>query len=230
MPTAGKLFLYRESLTLQQIHDALEGWEETWSEDPMLDLTLRRNVEDLDLYETSLSGIFSEDGLRRDTFRGVVQAMPYTTESVFTFFLVDDAPYCAILAKKGIANNVANRLSVILHDELGAITLPVLNIMKLKQLYATGEATKILLVDDLEIPNMNKATLYGDNVIQTDWYGRFVNVGTPWYVVFKDKSKGYTVGLVRDGTVCIFSTVDTLGFLDYMKSDIIPLVLRRGEQ
>lgn len=229
MPTAGKLFLYRESLTLPQIHDALEGWEETWVEDPLLDTTLRRNITLDDVHSDTLNGIFIEDGLQKNAFRGVMQAMPYTIESGFSFFLVDGAPYCVILAKKGIANNVANRLSLILHDERGAITLPVLNISAFMELYEAGEGTKIALFDNMDIPNMNKGTLYGTNVIQTDMYGRFVNSGDPWYIVFKDKLTDYTVGLVRDGTVCIFSTVDSLGFLDYVKSDIVPLVLRRGE-
>lgn len=229
MPTAGKLYVYRESLSLPEIREKLEGWEEYVDiEDPDYNLRLRRNTSDIHLSTSSLEGLFSEDLLQRAIFRGVMQVMPYTVDSVFTFLVIGDEPYCVVLASKKIADGVANSLSVILHGEVGALTEPVLNVSALKELYESGEATKICLFDNIEIPNMDKGTLYGANIIQTDMYGRFINLGSPWYIVFKDKLTGYTVGIVRDGTCCIFSSVDQSGFLEYMKDNVVPLVLRRS--
>ena len=230
MPTAGKLFLYREDKTLKDIAALLEGWEEVVAIE--LDdekVVLRKDISDVNYLEVAgeLTATYHQDEVMQVTFRDRVQTIPYTKEAELHFFTVNGAPYLVVMAPKHIANNVANQVSNIVSGQIGAIAEPVLNIGEIKELYESGEATKIALFDNIDIPNMNKATLYGANIVQTDLYGRFINIGDPWYIVFKDKQTGYTVGLVRDGSVCIFSSCESDDFMDYMEGRIVPLILRR---
>lgn len=228
MPSAGKLFIYREDLTFPQILEKLEGWEESIPGDGSHDYDLSRRVKDV-IEVDGLEGIYQEDSVFTNLYRGALKITPITVTAAFRFFKVKDEPYLIVLAGKKVANNVANQLSIALHDEQGAIVEPVLNIKEMKELYQSGEALKIALFDNIILPNIDKATIYGANVIQTDMYGRFINDGDPWYVVYKDRVKAITVGLVRDGSVCIFSNVETQEYLEYIESKIVPLVLRREE-
>lgn len=225
MPTAGKLFIYREDLTFPQILKKLRDWEETIPDDGTHDHALSRRITQIDEVD-GLEGIYQEDSILKNTYRGSMKITPITLTAAFRFFKVKDEPYVIVLAGKRVANNVANQLSFALHDEMGAIVEPVLNMKLMKELYQSGDALKIALFDNIILPNIDKATIYGANVLQTDMYGRFVSDGDPWYVVYKDKALGITVGLVRDGSVCIFSSVDTQQYLDYVESNIVPMVLR----
>jgi hypothetical protein len=232
MPTAGKLFLYREDKTLKDIAALLEGWEEVVETE--LDgkyIVLRKDISDVNYIEATdeLTATYHQDEVMQVTFRDKTQTIPFTKEAELRFFTIDDAPYLVVMAPKHIANTVANQISNILSGQLGAIAEPVLNITEIKELYESGDATKIALFDNIDIPNMNKATLYGANIVQTDLYGRFINLGDPWYIVFKDKETGYTVGLVRDGSICIFSACEPDDFMSYLEERIVPLILRRED-
>ena len=141
------------------------------------------------------------------------------------FFEQDERKYVLIIAPKVTANNVANKLSLILHDEVGAVTVPKLNPVKLREFCEAGMAIKVLLFDEMDIPNMEKATLYGTNITQVNLYGKFVDSGQYRYSVTKLSEDGYTVGIVRDGSICIFNTVDQEGFVAFVKEQIVPLVI-----
>jgi hypothetical protein len=232
MPTSGKIFLYREKMKLADIKAALEGYrvvEEYDAADGTIPLV--KDVYNLILTEDELYGTYAFDAIRSDDFRGHYKETPYTTYAPFYFFMHEERPYCLILASKSIANNIANELSTIVAGESGVVAVPVLDIPKITKFYQGGQTTKVLLMDNMTTPNMSKMTMYGGeggNIVQTDLYGRYVDNGDPWYVVFKERKTGATVGLVRDGTLVIFSEVDEGAYLNFIKDNIIPLVLRRG--
>lgn len=234
MPTAGKVFLYRgqpettQKLTLEQIQSGLEGYRVSVHHSDIIEIDLITDIVHLSLSVDELKGLFSFDKVDIRNYRGTINAIPYTVEAPFLFVEHEGKIYLIILVKKMIANYTANQLSIILHGEVGAIIEPVLKPSVVEGFYKDAEGTKILLFDGIQIPNMSKATLYGDNVVQTNFYKDFINEGDPWYVVAKTKKRGYTVGLVRDGLVVIFNTVDLEGFIEYVKDEIFPLILSRS--
>lgn len=223
MPTAGKVFFYRESLSFEQMYEKLNGYE--YSEHDA-DFDLIKDITELKLSEKTLSGLYRYDSLVAQRHRSGLQIFPKTTDGPFLFMKEEDTTFLIIIAKKVVANNVANALSKILHGEVGAITESVVTPRAITDFYKKGEATKILLLDKILIPNMNKLTLYGENVVQTDLYGEYVNEGEPWYVVAKTM-EGLTIGLVGDGSVTVFNLIDGHTFVNFIKDDIFPLILRR---
>lgn len=229
MPTAGKLFLYVEDLSLEKIHEALDGWSESLEyDDENLQTTLITdivNLSDVDEDSTDLSGVIRGDGVEMMHHRTGPRHVAYTTSTRFQFFSQDGRNYVILMAAKQTANNVANKLSLILHDEVAAITVPKLNPRKLREFCEGSEAIKVLLFDDMDIPNMEKATLYGPNITQVNLYGQFVDSGQYRYSVSKLKD-GYTVGIVADASVCIFNTLDTTqDYIDFVKANIVPMVI-----
>lgn len=228
MPKAGKIFIYREELSIEEISEQLEGWREEEHVQFNGDAyDLLNDIQNLYLNEGELAGLYQYDYVISPTYRGTTQHIPVTDEASFIFTEHEHKTFLLVMAKKSVANSVANKISFILHDELGTIVEAMIHPSVLTGFYQGADGTKILLFDNIEVPNMDKATLYGDNVVQTSFHGDFVSVGDPWYIVAKTKKRGYTVGLVRDGSVVVFSAVDESGFVEYVKDEIIPLVLRR---
>lgn len=226
MPTAGKLFLYVEDLSFEMIKDALEDWSETTEyNDGLIETELITDITNAHLSDDEVTGILRADGVDTKSHRTGMKAIPYTASSQFMFFEQDGRKYVLIIAPKVTANNVANKLSMILHDEVGAVTVPKLNPLKLREFCEAGMAIKVLLFDEMDIPNMEKATLYGTNITQVNLYGKFVDSGQYRYSVTKLSKDGYTVGIVRDGSVCIFNTIEREDFIAFVKENIVPLVL-----
>lgn len=228
MPTSGKVFVYRETKTLEEIKVALEGYEEEIDyEDPDLDVTLKSNITRLEL-DQDLVGLYQTDSVDHKIFRGRESIQPYTTEAPFLITEYEGKLYLIVLIRKAIANKVANTISLILHEELGAMTEPRINPERLREFCEKSEAIKVLLFDEIDIPNLDKTTLYGLNVVQTDMYGKFVDSGLFRYTVMKmSTAEAFTVGLVRDGTVVIFTSVDSSQFIEFIKDKILPLIIRR---
>jgi len=229
MPISAKIFLYREDLALEGIAEALKGWrEEETYEVPGDTYDLLANVENVEYDEEELHGIYMYDSVTVHTWRGAVRPTPFTTEAPFVFTEQEGQRFVIIMAPKSVANRVANRLSTIIHDEQGTIVEPMIRTDSFDDFQAGTDATKIMLFDDIDIPNMDKGTLYGDNVQQTDFYGNFVAHGRPWYMVSKTKQRGWTVGIVRDGTIVVFNTVDGEAFVEFLKEKIFPMTRRRS--
>lgn len=229
MPVAGKIFLYQEDLDLEEMAENLRAWNEKETfEAPGEDYHLLANVEEVEHDGEELRGIYMYDSVAIHRWRGVAIATPYTTEAPFVFTEKDGQRFLIVLAPKNVANRVANRLSIILHDAQGTIVEPVIRTDSFDEFQADTEATKIMLFDDIEIPNMDKATLYGGNVQQTDLFNNFVGIGRPWYMVAKTKQRGWTVGIVRDGAIVVFNTVEKSEFIEFLKEKIFPMTLRRS--
>ncbi len=230
MPKSGKVFIYRGPLEVKEIKDYIEGWSQTehLQFEERITYDLLADIQNLYLSE-DLTGLYQYDYVITPVHRGVVQYIPVTESAPFAFTEQEDQIFLIIMAKKSVANSVANKISIILHGEMGTVVESMINPRVLEGFYKNSDGTKILLFDNIEVPNVDKATLYGENVVQTNFYGEFTAVGDPWYIVAKTKKTGYTVGLVRDGSVVVFSAVDSSQFVDYIKDEIIPLILRRGK-
>ena len=225
MPTAGKVFVSTEFKPLVDASTALTGYkkEEEYSEGDFK-LTLLTEVANVSVVEGVLTGLYSYDHVVYNYHRGKVSPAPATKEVLFSMSLYEDRLYLTVVDKKAIANRVANRLSEIVFGEMGVIVEARILPETMKKFHiANKEGTKVIFFENMDIPNINKLSLYGPDLVDTKLFKEYDSIGDPWYVLAKSKKYGYTVGLVRDGSVTIFNTVDQAQYLQYVREDIIPM-------
>ncbi len=233
MPVSAKIFLQQEETNFEEMAEKLEGWREAETFEGDEDFELLANIEEVRYDEEELHGIYLYDSVVQHYWRGTHSTTPFTTAAPFVFTEQDGQKYLIVMAPKSVANRVANKLSDIIYGVQGGIVEPVIRSDKFDEFQAGTEAMKIMLFDDMDIPNIDKATLYGGdggNVQQTNIYGDFVAHGRPWYMVAKTKNRGWTVGIVRDGTVVVFNTIDKEAFIEFLKEKILPMTMRRRSQ
>ena len=225
MPTAGKVFVATEHLSLPDISKALEGHrvEEEYTEGD-LKLELLTEVANLTLTEDTLTGLYSFDYVTHHYHRGKVAPSPVTKEVLFAFAEHEGRPYLMVVDKKALANSVANRLSEIVWGEIGVIVEARILPETLKKFHLENpEGTKVIFFENMDIPNLNKLSLYGPDVVDTGLFKEYTQRGDPWYILTKSKKHGHTVGLVRDGSVTIFNTVDQGQYLNYVRDEVVPM-------
>ncbi len=233
MPVSAKIFLQQEDESFEDMAEKLKGWREVETFEGDEDFELLANIEEVGYDDEELQGTYLYDSVVQHFWRGTHSTTPFTTAAPFVFTEQDGQKFLIVMAPKRVANRVANKLSDIIYGVQGAIVEPVIRSDRFEKFQDGTEATKIMLFDDIDIPNIDKATLYGGdggNVQQTNIYGDFVAHGRPWYMVAKTKAKGWTVGIVRDGTVVVFNTIDKEHFIEFLKEDIFPMTMRRRSQ
>lgn len=225
MPTAGKVFVSTEYLPLTDISVGLEGFkvEETFEEGET-EFDLVTEVANLSLVEDVLTGLYSYDYVVHNYHRGRVTASPATKEVLFAFTDLEGLVYLTVVEKKEIANRVANRLSEIAFGEMGVIVEARILPETLKEFHlANPESTSVIFFENMDIPNINKLSLYGPDLTGTSLFDEYAARGDPWYILTRSRKHGHTVGLVRDGSVTIFNTVDQGQYLQYVKDEVLPM-------
>ena len=221
MPTSGKVFRLTEDITLEEIKKRIEGFAEK-AESAGYELvadisSVREGINDL-------YGRYKFDALIEKWHRDVSRVIPYTTAAPFLFFEYKGNMYLLVIIKKSIANYVANRLSDIIFEEVGVIIECRIRSNQLKNYTKENEETKIMLLTDFLLPGMNKLTIYGDDVLETQPHTDYAGDGETSYIVLKSKLTGYTVGITEEASVTIFSTVDEEGFIEYIKDEILSMI------
>ena len=225
MPTAGKAFVSTEYLPLTDISVGLEGFkvEETFEEGEA-EFDLVTEVANLSLVEDVLTGLYSYDYVVHNYHRGRVTASPATKEVLFAFTDLEGLVYLTVVEKKEIANRVANRLSELAFGEMGVIVEARILPETLKEFHlANPENTSVIFFENMDIPNVNKLSLYGPALTGTSLFDEYAARGDPWYILTRSRKHGHTVGLVRDGSVTIFNTVDQGQYLQYVKDEVLPM-------
>jgi hypothetical protein len=86
------------------------------------------------------------------------------------------------------------------------------------------EGTKVMFFDGLEIPNLNKISLYGPSISDTPLYPTYVSQGNIWYVVVTSRKYGYIVGVTRDAVVTVFNRMSVEDFIEFVKDEIFELI------
>jgi hypothetical protein len=225
MPTAGKIFVSTEYRKLAELAAALEGYkvEEEYTEGDFK-LNLLTEVANVSITDNILTGLYSYDYVIYNYHRGKVNPAAATKEVLFSVNEYQNRIYLAVVDKKAIANRVANRLSEIAYGEMGVIVEARILPETLKKFHvANKEGTKVIFFENMDIPNINKLSLYGPDLVDTKLFKEYDRIGDLWYVLAKSKKYGYTVGLVRDGSVTIFNTVDQGQYLQYVREEVIPM-------
>lgn len=225
MPTAGKIFVSTEYMTLQDVSEGLEGFrEEEEYEEGEVALELVTEVVNVSVEEGILTGLYTYDYVVHNYHRGKVIPSPATKEVLFAFTEHEDRTYLAVVDKKAIANRIANRLSEIAFGEMGVIVEARILPDTLKEFHlANPESTRVIFFENMDIPNINKLSLYGPDIVGTSLFEEYTARGDPWYVLTKSKNHRHTVGVVRDGSVTLFNTVDQGQYLQYVREEILPM-------
>lgn len=227
MVVAGKVFKLSESLSLSDIASKLENYrlEENY-EEGKYNFMLLTEVVNLLPKANILSGLYSHDYVIHVFHRGKTAPLPRTVESLFSFAQINNAKFLAVVEKKRLANFIANKLSEILFDKVGSIVEARIPPESLRDFHLKNpEDTKITFFDNVDIPNVNKLSLYGPDLINTTLFEDYTKHGDLWYVVARSKETGYVVGVTRDASVTIFNLSDNSKYVEYVAKEIYPIIM-----
>ena len=227
MVVAGKIFRLVEPLSLAETGSMLEGY---YTEEPYEEgdhkFTLVTEVVGLLPKENMLKGVYSHDHVINVFHRGKVMPLPRTIEAVFSFAEHEDTVFLTIVEKKSLANFMANKLSEILFEKKGGVVEARISPETLREFHLKNpEDTKITFFDNVDIPNVNKLSLYGPDLINTPLFEDYGKHGDLWYIVARSKKYGYVVGVTRDASITIFNLTDKEKYLEYVTMEIYPLTM-----
>ncbi len=229
MVVAGKIFKLSESSSPNKIVSKLVDYhvEEPYEEGDHK-FALTTEVVDLISKGDIISGVYSTDYVTNVFHRGKVDSIPRTVEAIFSFSTVQNTTFLTVVEKKRVANMVANKLSEILFEKTGGIVEARIPPETLRAFHLRNkEETKITFFDNVDIPNVDKLSLYGPDLINTSLFEDYAKHGDLWYVVARSKATGYIVGVTRDASVTIFNLADKNRYIEYVSQEIYPLILEK---
>jgi hypothetical protein len=226
MVVAGKIFRLAQSMSLSDVASKLQDYKvEEPFEEGDYKFTLITEVTNLQAKPNLVSGVFSNDYVIHVFHRGTSAPIPRTVEGAFSFATAQRQTFLTVVEKKRVANLIANKLSQILFEKIGAIVEARIPPETLKAFHSKNpEDTKITFFDDIAIPNVNKLSLYGPDLNNTSLFEDYLKHGNLWYVVAKSKETGYVVGITREASVTIFNLADKAKFLEYVAKEIYPII------
>ena len=227
MVVAGKIFRLIEPMPLNSIAQKLNGYrvEEDYEEGDYK-FNLVTEVVGLESKRDLVNGVYSSDTVLHVFHRGTSAPLPQTVEAMFSFTNVQDITFLTVVEKKRVANYVANKLSDLLFERNGAIVEARITPETLKAFHERNpEETKITFFDNVDIPNVEKLSLYGPDLNNTSLFGDYMKHGNLWYIVGRSKETGYVVGITRDSSVTIFNLSDKGKYVEYVAKEIYPIIL-----
>jgi len=222
----GKIFKLREVPAFSALTEKLRGYRvvEEFEEGPYK-FNLVTEITNLSQGEKSLTGLYSHDAIAYVYHRGKRAPIPKTTEAVFNFTAREGDILLPILQEKWTAGRIANEFSKILFERKGRITEAEIPPEALKSFHESNpEGTKVTFFEGLGIPNLEKLSLYGPDLMETDLFDEYASRGNLWYIVMTSKKHGHVVGITRNAIVVIFNKVTPKEYLDYVTDEVFPLV------
>lgn len=227
MVTAGKVFRLAEAVTLPDVAVRLKGFrtEEEYEEGDYK-FTLVTEIMNLTPSPNSVTGVYSHDYVLHVFHRGKVVPLPRTVEAMFSFAQRGKQLFLTVVEKKRLANFIANKLSEIVFERVGGIISARIAPETLRGFHAKNpEDTKITFFDNVDIPNVDKLSLYGPDLVGTTLFDEYSKHGDLWYIVARAREYGYVVGVTRDVSVVVFNLTDKNKFLEYVTKEICPLII-----
>lgn len=219
---AGKIFKVKEEIDLETIFEKLRNYK---SEEEVEGVKLSREIGNLKLGLNSLEGIYFQDLPFYIKQRGEKKLVIKTIEAPFLFQIDKERILLLVLEKKRMANNIANMLSKIIFISIGSIIEVEISPETMRKFHESNpEDTKVIFFDSVNIPNIDKLSLYGSQLANTNLYNEYLSYGNIWYIVFKSRKFGIIVGITRNGIVTSFSKIEQRKFLEYIKEEIFPLI------
>jgi len=227
MVTAGKVFKIAVSTSLADIASKLKGFKtEEDHEEGDYKFTLVTEVMNLTARENMVAGVYSHDYVLHIFHRGKIVPLPKTVEAMFNFSQFREQMFLTVVEKKRIANFIANKLSEVIFEKVGGIIEARIAPETLKGFHMKNpEDTKITFFDNVDIPNVDKLSLYGPDLVGTTLFDEYTKHGDLWYIVARAREYGYVVGVTRDASVTVFNLTDKNKYLEYVAKEIYPLIV-----
>jgi len=224
--TAGKVFRLAEAVTLPDVAVKLKGFRtEEEHEEGDYKFTLVTEIMNLTPSANSVTGVYSHDYVLHVFHRGKVVPLPKTVEAMFSFAQRNKRLFLTVVEKKRLANFIANKLSEIVFERVGGIVEARIAPETLRGFHTKNpEDTKITFFDNVDIPNVDKLSLYGPDLVGTSLFDEYSKHGDLWYIVARAREYGYVVGVTRDVSVVVFNLTDKNKFLEYVAKEIYPLI------
>jgi hypothetical protein len=227
MVIAGKVFKFVDPMPINEVAGKLEGYKtEEEFEEGDYKFTLITEVTSLLSKKSTLRGVYSHDYAEHVFHRGKVTPLPRTVEAVFSFTQTKGTVFLTVVEKKRVANFIANKLSEIVLEKVGGIIEARISPETLRAFHLKNpEDTKITFFDNVDIPNVDKLSLYGPDLVGTSLFDDYSKHGDLWYIVARAGKYGYVVGVTRDASVTIFNLADKDKYLGYVEAEIYPIIL-----
>lgn len=226
MVLPGKVFKLREKIELDTLTGNLQGHrvEEKFAEG-QYEFDLITEITNLVHEENSLTGLYFHDTVTYVYHRGKAAPIPKTTEAFFNFTAREEDVLLTVLQEKWTAGRIANEFSRLLFDKKGYITEAEIPPEALRSFHEQNpEGTKVAFFDRMGIPNLDKLSLYGPDLIETDLFDEYAGRGDLWYVVITSKKRGHVVGITRNAIVVIFNKVTHKEYVGYVTDEVFPLI------
>ena len=227
MVAAGKVFLLTEATNLPDIASMLKGFrtEEEYAEGDYK-FTLVTEAMNLTLSANTVTGVYSHDYVLHIFHRGKVVPLPRTVEAMFSFAQQGKRLFLTVVEKKRLANFIANKLNEIIFEKVRGVVEARIAPETLRGFHSKNpEDTKITFFDNVDIPNVDKLSLYGPDLVGTTLFDEYSKHGDLWYIVAKAREYEYVVGITRDASVVVFNLTDKNKFLEYVAKEIYPLII-----
>ena len=227
MVTAGKVFRLVEPAPVEEVVTRLDGFRvDEEFEEGDYKFTLITEVTNLLAKESTIRGVYSHDYVIRVFHRGKVAPLPRTVEAVFSLSQTKDKTFLTVVEKKRLANFIANKLSEVIYEKMGGIVEARIAPETLREFHVKNpEDTKITFFDNVDIPNVDKLSLYGPDLRNTSLFEDYSKHGDLWYIVARAGKYGYVVGITRDASVTVFNLSNKDKYLEYVEQEIYPIVL-----
>jgi hypothetical protein len=223
---AGKVFLVRENYDMDTLAEKLKAFRietETSVEDK--EFKLVSEITDLNAGKGLLEGKFSFDTVFVVPHRGNSVPVPRTFEAPFSFNMDKERMFLTVYDKKNRANNIANEMSKAVFMSLGQVVEARIEPETLRKFHeANFGDTKVIFYSDVDLPNINKLSLYGAELGNTSLYSDYLTHGKLWYIVFTSKAYGYVFGLTRNCILTGFSKMELSEFKSFVGSQVFPLI------
>jgi hypothetical protein len=223
----GKVFKLREAATFAALTEKLQGYRvvEVFAEGQQ-DFDLVTEITNLSQGGKSLTGLYSHDTVSYVYHRGKRVPTPATTEAMFNFTAREGEVLLSVLQEKWTAGRIANEFSKILFERKGRITEAEIPPDSLRSFHEQNPGgTKVAFFEGMGIPNLDKLSLYGPDLIETDLFDEYASRGNLWYIVMTSKRHGHVVGITRNAIVVIFNKVTPKEYLNYIADEVFPLIV-----
>lgn len=226
MVLSAKIFKLVEDIPMDTIARKLRGYKEERVYEKMgVKLDLIIEVRDIVASSDRVRAVFCFDKPVFVRQRGRLTPIIKTYESTIFFRSFSGYTILTILEKKHRANMIANRISEILFIKRGLITEATISAENMRRFHEENpEATKVIFFDGVDIPGIDKLSLYGESLKDTDLYMEYLRRGRIWYIVTTSKSYGITVGIARNGIVVAFGNVGESDFIRFIEDEVLPLI------
>ena len=131
-------------------------------------------MANISVNEEILIGLYSYDYVIHNYHRRKILPSPAIKEVLFAFTEIEESTTLAVVDKKAIAKRLADRLSEIAFGEIGVIIGASILLETFKEFrFNNPENIQVIFFENMDIPNINKLSLYCPDIVNTSLFGEY---------------------------------------------------------